>query len=124
MKINWVNYHTGIKDLYFRMEAGPKSAAISISFEHNDPGIRALYFERFLEFKIILHATLEEEWDWQLHASDTAGREASRIQKELPDASVLNKNDWPELISFFKPRIIKLDSFWSDAKYSFDGLRF
>jgi hypothetical protein len=124
VKINWVNYHTGIKDVYFRMEAGPKSAMISISIEHNDPGVRKLYFEQFREFESILHTTLEETWEWELHVSAGVGRKVSRIRKELPDASVFNRNDWPELISFFKPRIIKLDSFWSDAKYTFEAFRF
>ncbi len=49
MKINWVNYHTRLKDVYFRMDAGPKAAAIYISIEHRDPGIQELYFDQFLE---------------------------------------------------------------------------
>jgi hypothetical protein len=43
IKINWVNYHTGLKDVYFRMNAGQRSAAISISIEHRDHSIQALY---------------------------------------------------------------------------------
>ena len=118
-KINWVNYHTRVKDIYFRMDAGPKTAMISISLEHNDPHVRELYFSQFLEFMEILHATLEEEWTWQIHAA-VADRTISRIYKELPDVSVFNKDQWPDLISFFKPRIIALDAFWENAKYSFD----
>jgi hypothetical protein len=123
LKINWVNYHTGIKDVYFRMTTGPKSATISISLEHRDPDIRHLYFTQFLEFRNILHATLEEEWEWQLNAFTEDGKEVSRIYKEVAGLSVLNRDDWSELITFFKPRIIALDSFWTDAKYGFDGLR-
>ena len=122
-KTNWVNYHTGIKDVYFRTDAGPKSASISISIEHNDAGIRELYFEQFLEFQTLLHATLDEVWEWQLHAWSETGTNVSRIYRLLPDVSVFNRDDWPALISFFKPRIIALDSFWSDAKYTFDDLR-
>jgi hypothetical protein len=122
LKINWVNYHTSIKDLYFRMDAGPKSATISISLEHPDPGIQELYFEQLLQMKSILHAILEEEWNWQRQAL-VDGKEISRIEKTLPDVSVLNKNHWPDLISFFKPRIIALDTFWQDARYGFDLLR-
>jgi hypothetical protein len=122
-KVNWVNYHTGIKDVYFRMDAGSKSAVVSISIEHNDPTIRELYFEHLLQFKDLLHATLDEAWQWELHGVAGGGREISRIYKDLPAVSVFNKNDWPVLISFFKPRIIALDTFWSDAKYSFEALR-
>jgi hypothetical protein len=123
LKINWVNYHTKIKDLFFRMDATPKSAVIYISIEHRDPDIRQLYFEQFQEFRNILHATLGEEWEWQLHTPVDDGKNISRIYKDLPGASILNKDHWPELISFFKPRIIALDSFWENAKYSFESLK-
>lgn len=122
LKINWVNYHTRIKDLYFRMDAGAKSAMISISIEHRDDDIQQLYFEKFEQFKTLLHEALQEEWQWQLHAN-IEGKTISRIFTELPNVSVFNRNDWPDLISFFKPRIIALDGFWENAKYSFDELR-
>ena len=122
MKINWVNYHTRLKDVYFRMDAGKKSATISISLEHRDPGIQELYFQQFLEFKNILHTTLGEEWEWELHIIDD-GKVISKISKSVSGVSVFNKDQWPDLISFFKPRIIALDRFWEDAKYGFEGLK-
>ena len=122
-KINWVNYHTSVKDVYFRMDAGVRTAMISISLEHKDPAIQELYFQQFLELKSLLHAALEESWDWQLHRPTVGGGFVSRISKEMTGVSVLNKDHLPDLISFFKPRLISLDSFWADAKYSFDSLR-
>lgn len=122
-KINWINYHTGVKNVYFRMNAGPASAAIYISIEHPDPEIQQLYFEQFAEFESLLHLALAEKWDWQLHASLSDGRVTSRIYKELSDVSLFNRDQWPDLISFFKPRIIALDSFWGNAKHSFDVLK-
>lgn len=104
------------------MDAGQKAATISISIEHRDPGIQELYFEQFLEFKTLLHATLQEEWQWQLHEAVGNGKVISRIHKTILSISVFNKDHWPELISFFKPRIIALDSFWENAKYSFESL--
>jgi len=121
--INWVNYHTHVKDLYFRMRADNKSAYIAISIEHSDASIRELYFEQFLELKTFLHDQLGEEWLWLRETTDESGRSVSRIAKELPNVSILNKNDWPELITFFKPRIIALDGFWENARYSFESLR-
>jgi hypothetical protein len=123
MKINWVNYHTRVKDVYFRMDAGSRSASIFISLEHRDPGIRELYFQQFLELKNMLHAAIGEVWDWQPQVAVGEGKVISRIYKELGGASILNKDHWPDLISFLKPRIIALDSFWADARYSFEGLR-
>jgi hypothetical protein len=121
LKINWVNYHTTIKDIFFRMDAGSGSATISISIEHRLPEIRHQYFDQFLALKKILQATLDEEWDWHRDIP-LDNRIVSCIEKTLLNISVLNKNHWPELISFFKPRLIALDSFWQDAKWSFDGL--
>lgn len=121
--INWVNYHTRVKDIHFRMDAGQKESAIYISIEHRDPEIQQIYFERFTELKDLLHSTLEEEWEWQLTVPVDDGRIISRIYKEITGVSVFNKDHWPELISFFKPRIIALDGFWENAKYGFEDLR-
>jgi hypothetical protein len=123
MKINWINYRTTFKDVYFRMDAGQQSAMISISLEHHDDEVRELYFQQFEEFKTLLHAALQEEWVWQRKVWVREGKVISRIYKELPGHSLFNKEHWPELISFFKPRIIALDRFWEDARYGFEALR-
>jgi len=123
VKTNWVNYHTRVKDVYFRMDAGKKSATISISMEHGDPDMQELYFEQFLELKDHLENELQETWEWQLKSSGDDGKTITKIYKELADASVFNRDDWPELISFFKQRLIALDRFWENAKYSFQNLR-
>lgn len=123
LKVNWVNYKTGIKHLYFRMEADKRSATIAIEIAHPDTGIQELFFEQFSELKNLLHAALQENWEWQLHNADDNGKIISRIFKQINGVSIFNKADWPALISYFKPRIIALDEFWSDAKYAFDGLK-
>ncbi|MDF2434285.1 MAG: hypothetical protein JWP44_3916 [Mucilaginibacter sp.] len=123
LKVNWVNYKTGLKHVYFKMDAGKRWATIAIEITHPDIGIQELFFEQFKEFKNILHATLDEEWTWELHAHDEYGKTISRIFKQLNDVTIFNKNDWPALISFFKPRIIALDEFWNDVKYGFDSLK-
>jgi hypothetical protein len=123
LKINWVNYKTGIKYLYFRMEAGKRSASIAIEIAHPDAGIQELFLEQFKDLKNILHSALQEDWEWQLHSINEDGKTISRIVRNLYGVSIFNKNDWPALVSFFKPRIIALDEFWSDAKYAFDSLK-
>lgn len=105
------------------MHAYNRSAIIAIELTHPDPGIRELFFEQFKELKNILHTVLGEEWEWQPEFHDEYGKSISRIYCQLDNTSIFNKNDWPALISFFKPRIIALDEFWSDAKYAFDALK-
>lgn len=123
LRINWINYHTRVKDVYFRMHAGNKTASVAISIEHNDASIRDVYFDQFLELKTLLHQELGEEWVWKRKTTDESGRPVARIEQVILDVSVFNRDQWPELISFFKPRIIALDAFWENARYSFDALK-
>jgi hypothetical protein len=123
LKVNWVNYRTRLKDVHFRMDAGRKSATIGIMIQHSDSAIQELYFEQFLELRDMLHGTLKEEWEWRLHEQGDEGKIVSKIFKETLNVSVLNRDHWPQLISFFKERMIALDNFWENAKYSFDALK-
>jgi hypothetical protein len=118
--INWLNYKTGKKDIFFRMNAYNKAASISIDITPRDAELQALYFEQFEQLKMLLHEILQEEWTWCLHMHDDNGKTISRIYTGVQDVNVFNKEDWPKLISFFKPRIIALDKFWSRAKNVFE----
>jgi hypothetical protein len=120
---NWINYKTGLKHVYFRMQAEKKTASIGIELTHPDPEIQQMFFEQFQDLRALLHEAVGEEWTWDLHTAYEYGKEVSRIHTQLDGVSVFNQEDWPTLISFFKPRIIALDAFWSDAQYSFDALR-
>jgi len=119
-KVTWVNYKTGIRFLFFRMEATNKLAQIGIEIANPDAGIRDLLFEQFKEYAQVLHAELDEEWIWDDSFYDDYGKPTARIYTEIRGLSVFKKEDWPDLISFFKPRIIALDSFWSNAQYGFE----
>lgn len=119
-KINWVNYKTGVKHLFFRMDATNKSATIMIEITHPDDGIRALMFEQFQELQALLHDALAENWDWSSEYYDDYGKKNARISTSIAQISIFKKEDWPHLISFLKPRLIALDEFWSTAKYAFD----
>jgi hypothetical protein len=105
------------------MHADNKKAGISIDLTHKDREIQQLYFEQFLQFKNLFDEALNEEWNWHLHIHDEHGKVVSKILKEKTGVSIFQKQDWPQLISFFKPRIIALDEFWSSVKYAFESLR-
>lgn len=122
-KINWINYKTGEKHVQFRMDAGSNAATIGIEMRHPDAGVRHLYMEQLQQVKKILEAHLGESWTWQHEAEDENGKAFSRVYQQLPNVSVFRKEDWPALVSFFKPRIRALDAFWSEARYSFEALR-
>jgi hypothetical protein len=122
LKINWINYKTGIKSVSIKLEAEKNEASIGFYISHGDTALQELFFLQFETYRTILHEQLQEEWDWVMYTSTIDGRVISKISKTLTTVNIYDKADWPELISFFKPRIIALDEFWSLAKYGFEGL--
>jgi hypothetical protein len=115
--VHWINYKTGFRHLYFRMDAF-HTARIGIEVTHPDPGMQQLFFEQFVALKPLFMEYIGEQWVWRPPAS---GIHAS-IFTELPGYSIMNRENWPQLISFFKPRMIALDAFWSQARYAFEAL--
>jgi hypothetical protein len=122
-KINWINYKTGEKYLRFKMHADGKSAFIGIVLTHKDAGIRELYFEQLIELRNIMEKILPGSWQWLLYSEDENAQPISIVYDEMEGVSIFNKEDWPKLISFFKPRIVALDEFWNMVKYSFESLK-
>lgn len=122
LRINWQNYKTGVKDIYFRMQAERDYASIGIEITHNDPELQELFFDQFKEFKQPLENELGEAWAWELHEFNEFGKPISKIHKVIHGTNVMDKNDWPRIISFLKPRMIALDSFWCNMKPAFEEL--
>ena len=120
LTINWVNYKTGIRHIYFRMDADKRKATIAIEIKHPDAAGRALVYEQMESLKGYLKQVLGESWTWQPEFYDEDGTRASRIFMQLEGVSVFSKEHWPAIISFFKERIIQLDLFWNDVKTQFE----
>ncbi len=59
--INWVNYKTGVKNVFFRLNADQKSATISIDITHADEETRLIYFEQFNAVKLFFNDAVNEE---------------------------------------------------------------
>ena len=121
-KINWINYKTGEKHVFFKMETEGKTATIAIELSHPDPGVQEVFFDQFMALRTQLEELTHEEWNWQLHHTNQHGQTVSRIYTQMEDVTIFNKEHWPKLISFFKPRLIALDNFWSEVKYFFETL--
>ncbi|KQR70755.1 DUF4268 domain-containing protein [Pedobacter sp. Leaf176] len=120
--VNWINYKTGVKNIFFKMDVDTRKATISIQLSHPDAGIRELVFNQFEEFKLMFRNTVNEEWDWLQDTTDEYGKTISQIAITLEKVNIYNQQHWPELISFFKPRIIALDEFWDNVKPVFEDL--
>jgi hypothetical protein len=121
LPINWINYKTGVKNIYFRMNADQYKVSISIEITHSDEIIRQVYFEQLEAFKNILKDHVGEEWEWSNEATNQ-GLSVSKVEKSIVGLNVFNQQHWPEIISFLKPRMIFLDAFWNDVKPVFETL--
>ncbi|UPL48338.1 DUF4268 domain-containing protein [Hymenobacter sublimis] len=119
--VNWINYRTGLKHVQLRMRTENRRASVGLELLHPDADIRALQFEQLQALHNMLPAVPGQEWEWQPEAEEN-GQLLSRVQQELCGVSPLNREDWPALISFFKPRLIALDEFWSQARYPLEDL--
>lgn len=118
--INWLNYKTGIRHIYFRMDATAACASVAIELRHIDGAMQQHYFKQLQQLKTILQQATGEEWDWQPESSDEYSNTISRVSKTLSSVSIFNESDWPAIISFLKPRIIALDEFWMMVKEGFE----
>lgn len=119
-QINWINYKTGIKELYFKTDVNNKSAKISIEITQKDLGIQELVYEQFEEFQSLFHTYFDEEWIWSKLISDDQGKIISTIELNLENVSIFKEGDWVYVINFLKTNLIKLDEFWNDVKDSFE----
>ncbi|MCB0637495.1 MAG: DUF4268 domain-containing protein [Lewinella sp.] len=122
-KVNWINYKTGYRSLYFRMDADRDRAYIGIVMAQRDPDLQQLFYEQFLELRGPLHGLLDEAWQWEEDATDEHGRAIRQIYTTQAPVNIFRKEDWPAIIAFLKPRILALDEFWSLAQDHFAPLR-
>jgi hypothetical protein len=118
-KINWINYKTGVKHIYFRMQAG-KGASIAIEITHPELEKQQQCFQQFVQLKSLFLNSVNEQWEWESMVEDENDKIVSRIYKEMKDVNIFNKAHWPAMISFFKPRLIALDEFWNLVKPGFE----
>jgi hypothetical protein len=114
--INWLNYKTGIRDIFFRMDVDAASAQIAIEIKHTVNSLDNRYYEQLLAMRTMLENTLGETWQWQPEVQDEFGAVLSRVYTTKPGVNIFKESDWPAIITFLKPRIIALDEFWLQVK--------
>lgn len=118
---NWINYKTGVKQILIRMDTPNRGASVGFVLTHPDSLLRLQVFDQLQQLQGILNETTGfADWIWEPTTYNQTGQEISRVYVSIERASVLNKADWPELISFFKARLIALDQFWRLVKFQFE----
>lgn len=114
-RINWVNYKTGIRNVFIKMDATGMETNIAIVLTHKERERQLGIYNKLLVMKPELENALKEEWIWDRDAYQE-GRMVCRIYKSLPGVNIFKKDDWPLMITFLKDRIIGLDRFWFNNK--------
>ena len=112
-KINWLSYPTGIKNLYFRMEADEEAVRLVIDLQFPDAGIRELYFQQFQEFQKILEERFKTVI-WEKDFEHWNGKQISRIYLEKGGVNINRREDWDKMHLFLKLNFVKLDAFWDE----------
>lgn len=119
-EVNWINYKTGIKELYFKTDVDNKSARIAIEISLKDREMQELMFEQFEEYLPLFESTIGEDWIWFRSFYDENGKEISKIELRLEKVSIFREENWSEIIGFLKENLLKLDEFWDVTKDSFE----
>ncbi len=118
-KVNWINYKTGVKSLYFRLEVDQRSARVCIDIQHKDEYIRELLFEQFLSLKTIFNTVTDNNWNWIESYENETGNTFSRIYAEIEEVNIYKKESWHPIFNFYKHSLLKLDEFWIEFKALF-----
>ena len=119
-RINWINYKTDVKGVYFRTDVERKFAEVSIEISHPDPSVQLMIYEQFEEYENVLEGYLGEKWIWTKEDYDDDGKQIATIKTRLENVSIFRDTDWLQIIPFLKDRMINLDEFWCDHKESFE----
>lgn len=119
-EVNWINYKTGIKELYFKTDVDNKSARIAIEISLKDREMQELMFEQFEEYLPLFESIVGEDWIWFRSFFDENGKEISKIELRLEKVSIFREENWSEIIGFLKENLLKLDEFWDVTKDSFE----
>lgn len=112
-KVDWMNYNTGIKHLYFRMEADESGCRLCVDLQFPDKGIRDLYYEQFTELQNVFNDKLKSA-KWIPEHEHWNGKTISRIVMEKDGCHLFNKEDWDKMHLFLKLNFAKLDAFWCE----------
>lgn len=114
-RVNWLKYPTDVKFIYLRLEVNNKGARICFDIQHKHDEIRAIVYEQMTELKVVLEDAIECETIWMEDYS-LFDNTISRIQWEIKDVSLYNKNDHVKIYDFLQKTLNEFDLFYQDYK--------
>ena len=110
--INWVNYKTGRRHCFIKMQVDRYQANISLQLHHPDLQEQQSVYEILYSGRSSLSTVNEHLWSWDLLQNNDDGKTISQICKNIKNVNIYDEHTWPAIISFLKPQLIALDGFW------------
>ena len=103
-KVKWINYQTGIKSIFVRLDANQKIARVCIDIQHKDVDIRELHYEQFMQLKKVFSSISEVNWIWEENYLSQNNTEFSRIYSEHSNFNIYDKAKWKSAFDFYRER--------------------
>lgn len=121
-KINWAQYKSGIKDIYFRLDFDTKEAFLAIDLQMRDAGIRDLVWDQFMETENLMKTHVGAELEFHPNFALSDDLEIHRMKWTLNEVNIANKKDYPKVVDFLSEKIQGLDRFWFEFSDLFNAL--
>lgn len=121
-KINWAQYKSGIKDIYFRLDFTTKEAFLAVDLQMRDAEIRELVWEQFMETETLLRNYVGTELALFPNYALEEGFEIHRMTWSIPNVSITKKEGYPKVVQFLSEKIYGLDAFWFEFSDLFNAL--
>jgi hypothetical protein len=118
-RVNWLNYPTEIKDLYFRLEVNKNYIAVNFDFQFKDKTVREVFWEQMYELKQVFELELGNEGNWIENCFSDVVSNFSRIQWKKEDLNYLKESNKQLIFEFFEQRLIAFDEFYQNFKEIF-----
>jgi hypothetical protein len=121
-KLNWAQYKSGIKDIYFRLDFNFEEAFFAIDLQMRDPEIRELIWDQFMETETLLKTFIGNEIKLYPNFSLSEGFEIHRMKWSLEGVNLHNEKDYSQVIQYLTEKIRGLDRFWFEYSDLFNAL--
>ncbi|SFC79122.1 protein of unknown function [Zunongwangia mangrovi] len=113
----WILYNTKVKEIQLKFTFTRKTAMISLDVDSEDEIIQSYYFEKLESLRNLLKSEYLSNIVFDAEYVLPEGKSVSRIYVELEDkVSINNRNDWPQVKSFFAENMHQLEMFWLEFK--------
>lgn len=107
---------TQIKEVQLKFDLNEKGAFVMLQIDSKLDTNRLSVFESFEKYKLVIDETCGPDLIWDKHYYIKGFKEVSVIYYQLPDVTILNKNDWENCYDFFFKKMLLLEEAFLDVK--------